>query len=368
MKKVVAVLIVVVIIIVAFVVSRSEKKTGVFRIGAIESLTGNAAFYGQSARKGVDLGLEVARQKYPGVTFELYHEDNQFNSKVGVDAYKKLRVEKSIDAVITQNSPVAVAIRPLADQDGILQMAVSSSASSYSSPGDLSFRTTSSSAFETDVIAGLMKKKYTTTALLGMNNEIGVSSIKGIEKQLASSSVHVLSTEMFPVDTVDFRTNILKLKQEKVSNVYFAGLASHVAMFLKQAEELGVSLDVLTFRTGEDPVLIQNAGKLAERVVFTSSFDSENNDAGAKEFISLYTKKYNEEPNSYAAEGYTGTIFVADALAKCGTEKTCIFSYLSTIKDYPTPFGKASFDASGDIYYPFFLKTVRDGKFVRYNE
>src|SRR3989344_1755041 len=172
--KVVIGIVVVVLIIVLIVMRQDSTPSNVYRVGSTEALTGNAAYYGESSKKGVDLALDVATKKYPDLKFEIYHEDNQFTPKVGIDAYNKLRAEHSIDAIITQTSPVAVAIKPLAEKDGILQMAVSASASTYSSVDDLSFRTTGDSMIETAVIADLIKSKYSETALIGMNNEIGV--------------------------------------------------------------------------------------------------------------------------------------------------------------------------------------------------
>ena len=43
----------------------------------------------------------------------------------------------------------------------------------------------------------------------------------------------------------------------------------------------------------------------------------------------------------------------------------CVQNYLTNLRDYDSVLGKLSFDENGDVYYDFFVKTVRNGEFVR---
>ncbi len=370
-KKVVwSVVIVIIAIIIIAIVSKDPSNSGskdTIIIGATESLTGSAAYYGESSRKGMDLGIDFLKKEYPNTAFEIYHEDNQFNPKIAVDAYNKLRASYDIDAIITQNSPSAIVIEPLAKKDGILQMAVSASAEKYTSPDDLSFRMTAGSNFEVMPMIEFINKNYKRVAILYMNNEIGMSEASSLQKGLEKNSgLMIVSHDSFPVETNDFRTLLTKIKVGHPDAIYIAGLASHINNFLKQMKELDVSAKVLTFRTGEDPVLLSNSGELAEGVIFTSNFDPESKDAEALRFVSDYENKYGQKPDSYAAEGYEGMRFVGMAFAKCNRDYDCIKDYLINIKNYPTVFGNISFNNNGDIEYDFFLKTVKNGKFVKY--
>ena len=46
-------------------------------------------------------------------------------------------------------------------------------------------------------------------------------------------------------------------------------------------------------------------------------------------------------------------------------DTACTMKYMNGIKDRATLFGPISFDSFGDVSYGFFLKTVRNGEFVR---
>ena len=357
---------IVIVIIILILVTSNKSSSNSYRIGVTESLTGPAAFYGDSTRKGVDLAFAEAKTKYPNIKFDVYHEDNQFNPKVAVDAYQKLMAEHKIQAVITHTSPASVATLPLSTKDGILQMGVSAASEKYSAPNDLTFRTTVGSDAETAVISDYIKNTCGgSVKILNMNNEIGVSETVSMRKQLAERNVKIDFDQAFPVETTDFRPFITKLKQAIGSNCLFLpALSSHITTFLKQAKDLNYSPKILSFRTIDDPTLIKNSGVLAEGVIFSSTFDPEGSNPLTKTFVDAYRKAYGTEPDTYGAEGYVGAQLVIEAFVKCGTDYKCMFDYLSTIKDMPSVFGNISLDKNGDAFYNYFLKIIKDGKSV----
>ena len=199
-----------------------------------------------------------------------------------------------------------------------------------------------------------------------MNNEIGTSIAKTLTSEINKlENVQILSNESFPVETNDFRTTIAKIKQSEPDAIYIAGLASHTATFLNQLEEIKVNIPILSFRTAEDPILIKNAGILAEQVIFTSAFDANTQTKEVKKFVDDFKKEYNLMPDNYAAEGYFATQLVVTSIKKCSTDSKCIFDFISSLKNYPSVFGNIRYDKNGDVFYPFFLKTVRGGEFVK---
>jgi branched-chain amino acid transport system substrate-binding protein len=345
----------------------SAPATGeTIKIGVIESLSGSAAYYGEENKKGVEVALDEIRSKYPNLDFQVYHEDSLYTAKGGVDAYTNLQARYDLDAVITHASPVAMAIQPLAKNDGILQMAVSASARQYSSLGDLSFRTSPTTDTEIKVLADFIKsKQYKNIAILYFNNDIGVSVTNSLVDNLANYSGTVVSQEAFVLDTVDYRTYLLKIKQLNPDVVFVAGTAAHLSTILRQASELGVETQFLGFRASEDPLLIKNAGSLAGGFIYTYAFDSLGNDKLTRAFVHAFKNKYDAWPSGYAAEGYEGMKLVAEAFVRCGKNYQCLGNYLSGLKNRASILGPLTFDRSGDVEYPFFLKIVKNGQFIR---
>ena len=60
---------------------------------------------------------------------------------------------------------------------------------------------------------------------------------------------------------------------------------------------------------------------------------------------------------------------IVKAVNECKKIDTnCMKNKLSEVKDYPGALGILTFDKNGDVYYPYFLKTVKNGQFVKYEE
>jgi branched-chain amino acid transport system substrate-binding protein len=248
-------------------------------------------------------------------------------------------------------------------------MAVSSSAKNFSSPNDLSFRVSPTTDIEVEVMINFIKEKgYKKISIIYFNNDIGVSVADSVERGLVGSNSTVSTRDAFPLDATDYRTYLTKAKQAGSDAIYAIGTAAHLSNMLKQGSELGIKAQFLGFRASEDPVLIKNAGNLAEGFIYTYAFDANNSAPEVKRFVDAYKSTYNNIPDGYSAESYEGLMLVAASFDKCGKDYSCIQSYLSGLKNYKSIFGNLSFDENGDVSYPFFLKTVRDSQFIKYNE
>jgi branched-chain amino acid transport system substrate-binding protein len=369
MKRIIwSAVIIVILIIIALLISFNNKNNDAqsVKIGVISTLTGGTAYYGQSTMKGSEIGKIVAKNRYPDLNIELFHEDSLFTPKGGIDAYNKLKSTENIDAVITQAGNVGVAVQPLALKDGILQISASVLANGYSTPHDLSFRLTAKADLEsTPAVEYFKSNNIKKIAILAMNNEIGVSLANSITDKAKASGIEIVVSESFPPNASDFKTQLAKIKQAKPQAIYLATIASLTAHILKEADEFGIKGPFFSYRGTEDPTLIKNAPALASRVIYTNSFDSEGKNKETQDFINTWNSVYNEDPNGYAAEAYEAVLLIADSFDNCGKDYVCVQKYLEGIKNRPSVFGPLSFDENGDVSYGFFFKTIKDGKFIR---
>jgi branched-chain amino acid transport system substrate-binding protein len=369
--KILSIVAIAVVIIVGFSINNSEKK-GELNIGVISALTGNVAFLGNSNMKGTEVGKIKAQSEYPKLAINLYQEDHMFSPKVGIDAYNKLRQSNNISALVTMASNVSVAVAPLSIKDNVLDIAASTLAKDYSTPNDLTFRLTPRAENESSIaIQTLSQKGVKKLGILYMNNEIGTSLRDALVESAKTSDVKIITEEGYAPDSTDFKTPLLKMKSADIDGLYLAALSPHTAIILKQANELKIKVVFFSYRAAEDPVLVQNAGVLAEGLLYTSAYDINSNSAENTEFIKLFKEKYNEVPNGYAAEAYEAVRLIVDSFNKCGSTVeseqaiACTKNYLFSIKNRPSVFGPLSFNINGDVEYPFIVKTIKDGKFVK---
>ncbi len=368
-KKNLFILVILIIVVLALIfwnLNKKEADNKVIRIGVISTLTGPASYYGKSTMMGAEVGKLVAESRFPNLKIELYHEDSLFSPKGGIDAYNKLRSINHIDAVITQASNIGVAVQPIALKDGILQVSASVLANNYSTANDLSFRLTAKADLEiAPVVKYFKEKKFKKISILAMNNEIGVSLSESLKKDLEGSDIKIVSYDSFPADSVDFKSQLSKIKLNNPDAIYLATVSVLTSNILKQADNLGIVGPSFSYRGAEDPSLVNNAKYLASRLIYTNAFDSDSDNRETKDFVYYWKQKYNEDSNGYAAEAYESVLLIAEVFNQCGKDYNCIQNNLNKIKNHPSVFGPYSFDINGDVSYPFFLKTVKGDKFVK---
>ncbi|MEK7185692.1 MAG: ABC transporter substrate-binding protein [Patescibacteria group bacterium] len=344
-----------------------DQKT--LNIGALLPFSGPAAFYGDQARMGVELAKEEMAATYPNLNIVVSYEDSFFTPKGGVDGYNKLKNTSGLDAVITGGSPVSMAVAALSKQDDLLQMGIFSATDLYTSPDDLTFRVTTRVSVDLEnTIAFYLEKKFSRLAIVYLNNDFGASFRNSLKQKIDQDKlpISVVADEGFLLDASDFRTILLKVKQSNPDVIFIAGTTPHNAKLLVQAKELGIKTQITSVRTIEDPNLFKTAGNAADGVIFTAIFDADSDHQPTKDFIKSFFERYNTTPDTYAAEGYEGMKLTARALAKCtSVDAECLKEVMADLSDHSPMFKDFHFDQNGDPLYALFLKTIKNGQFVK---
>lgn len=340
------------------------------KIGALLPLSGIASNYGEGSREGIEMAKEELAMKYPKMNLDVIYEDSLYSPKGGVDGYKKLKDLNNISAILTGASQVSIAVKELTDKDNILQMAIWSGAPSYSDTHNFNFRVTMLADDHVPPLLNYMSlKKYNRLAIMYAQNEFGVAFKNSFEKFAATSGVKIVNSEGFGSEDMDFKTQLLKIRGAKVDSIFFVGLVKQFANVLKQAKDLGIQTQIFSTWSVEDQQLLDNAKVVAENIIYTYPFDYDT--PYSKDFTSKYQQKYNKVPNGYVAESYVGTMLIGEAISACQNkiDVDCWKDYFDKIKNLPTIMGLATMDSRGDLKAgKIFLKTVKNGKFVKMEE
>lgn len=368
MKKILWMILIVILVIAGFwFISKGEQTAGQIKIGAILPLTGSAANYGEDSRAGIMMAQELLAKKYPDLKLDVVYQDSLYSPKGGVDAYQKLAQTDKISATIIGASFVAIPIKPLAEKDGVLQMAIWSAAPSYTDTHNLNFRTTLT-ADDTipPILAYMNANKLQKLAILNSENEFGASHKDSFVKMSPGAGVEVVFSEGFGNEAKDFRTTLLKIKSAAADSIFFIGTYGQLVEALKQSKELGIEAQFISQGAAEEDGLIKGAGSAAEGLVYAYPFD--NLSAGAKEFSETYKNKYGKMPNQYSAEAFVGLQVIGEAINLCRNkvDTVCWKEKLDSMKNFQTILGSGSFNDLGDLKMgKVFMKTVKNGQFVK---
>lgn len=349
------------------------KQPGEQRVGVIVPLTGGAAEFGKWARNGTELALEDLNQQPPkeGMRYKAIYEDHQMDTKAGLSAFKKLVDVDKVDGVVTAGSGVVLAIAPEADRTQVLQMNYAAVSPAIRKAGPYTFTLVNDGDVETDEMARLVLNTLGVKqiAILYANASYGVGTKDAMVRSFTQSGGQVLDTVAFQENFTDIRAQLLQLKNLNPAAVYFIATIKDSGRLLKQARELGLNTQWLTYNAFESPEVLQIAGDAAEGVIYTSSnlFDLPNPPSKAEQFLKAYVAKYGERPNLYAATAYDAVHLLALAQSSSDGTKEGMQRYMSSLKDYQGASGVITFDQDGSVRKPVFLKIVRNKEFALYN-
>ncbi|MCL5010788.1 MAG: ABC transporter substrate-binding protein [Patescibacteria group bacterium] len=345
-----------------------RKEAPVINIGVVSLMSGNMASYGERAQKGLSLAMQDIQKEFPGLKIQLFYEDSRYSPQDGVSAYRKLRDFNNAQAVIVLSSPVALAIAPLANQEKVIEMAITASTPKYTTKNDFTFRTTARAEVEDRALAKAVMSKYKDVALFYINDERGLGHRDAIRAEIEKAGGRVVAQEIMAPGDSDFRAQLTKIKAEKPEAIYVLTEAKSTGLFVKQAKEMGIESQIFATRSTQEKDFLAVAGNAAEGIIYTYSFDPASNNPQVKDFTQRFKARYQEEPDYVAAEAYDSLRLVVAAVEACGLKSECMKDYLLSVKNYQGVSGNLSFDENGDVFYEYSLKTVKNGEFVPYQQ
>ncbi|MBR9704073.1 ABC transporter substrate-binding protein, partial [Candidatus Pacearchaeota archaeon] len=143
------------------------------------------------------------------------------------------------------------------------------------------------------------------------------------------------------------------------------GLSGPAGNLIKQARELGINSQIVSFSEIEDPNFIKVAGEAAEGMIISSAEPLMETNEITK-FKEDYREMFNTEPDILAANSYDALKLQVMVYLECDGETECMREELHKIIDYNGVSGDITIQEDGSSKKNNLFKIVRDGKFVRY--
>ncbi len=141
----------------------------------------------------------------------------------------------------------------------------------------------------------------------------------------------------------DFSSLVTKIRSSGAEGVYWTAYHADGALLIKQLRQGGYDGEITVADGSSSVQLLEIAGTAGEGVYCTSPPVVDFLPA-AKQFISAYNAKYNQEPGPYAGLAYDGAYLLADAIKRAGTtDPDALLDALKTTDNFETLSGKVTF-------------------------
>jgi branched-chain amino acid transport system substrate-binding protein len=336
-------------------------------IGAVLSLTGAAASYGESQQRGLELALEQLNEK-EGVTYDLTIEDDQTDPRQGITLFDQF-VSQDVSLIIGPTlSNAAVQADPIAQEAGVPVLGISNTAAGVTEIGDYIHR---NSLTESAVIPQTIAKateEYGLEKVVVMYSNDDAFTESGYEAfagALADEGVEIAETITFSKSDTDFRALLTQAKASEPDALIVSALIEAAIPLVTQARELGIDVPIIGGNGFNNPRLMADAGDAAEGVVVGAAWNSSSDNPENQAFLEDFEATYDAQPDQFAAQAYTGLMLVDHAVrAGCSADREDLKEALGELEDVPTVLGEFSIDENRDAVHPAVVQVVQDGKFA----
>ena len=347
------------------------------KIGHIAALSGASAQSGEAITRGLTVAIDeinAAGGLLGGRQIELIQRDDESSPPKGLIAARELIHNEKVVAFFGGiDSPVSLAIVPIANQEKVPFMGVWAAATPITQNGadpNFVFRVSAVDALVDVKLLAYANEKFgaTKAGLMLINNPWGESNEKGlVAADEKNPNIEIVGIEKFESSDVDMTPQLTRLQQAGADAIILVVNTPPGAQMMKSRERMAWDVPVVShwgISGGRFPEL---AGPTAGDAHFvqTYSFFGEQSPVG-KRVLDALMKKHPEikGPEQVVApvgtaNAYDAMHLLAKAIEKAGsTEGDAIRAALESldtheglIKTYDKPFDAANHDALGPDDY-----------------
>ena len=351
--------------------SDSEK----FVVAVAAPFTGDSGEFGTQIKMGVELFQDEinAAGGINNRKLEIVFEDDGGKAEQAQSVATNLAGNSDVLAVIGHfNSSCSLAGKPIYTSADLVMFSPASTNVTVTRDSDLVFRNIFTDEFQGQSLATyagtILGKK--NVAILFDNDDYGTGLKDSFKSKAGEVGLTIVSELAFNKDAPDFRSQLTTLQgtQPAPDIILVAGLYTQAANIARQARDMGIQTQI----TGGDGVFSQQfitLGKdAAEGAIVSCPFLFDLGGEKAKSFGEAFRKKFNREPDAWAALSYDAASMVCEGLKQHGFNREAVHEYLKGINSPETAYqgvvGNTYFDEEGDCKRPVQMATVKDGAFV----
>lgn len=305
------------------------QQGGTFRIGALTPLTGAGSAYGPGMQQAIRMAVDEvnAAGGAGGYKLELFTEDTQTKPDAAVLAAKKLIEVNKVQAVLgTWSSGVTLAVMPLTDAAGLIEMNVSGApAISIQDKKDLVWRfQATNDRFGAAFSEICVKRGFKRPATMAFNNASGLGNVQGFAKAWKKRGGEVVAEVVYEPNRPSYRSELQTILNAKPDVIVTGSYLPDTTILLREWWQSGVDVKWVIPGWAANPDLIKALGaEVCEGIISVDTVSNEKSEAYAN-FDAAYTKATGKPgaSNIYAAMTYDMVMALALAMEAAGRGAT----------------------------------------------
>lgn len=342
---------------------------GPILIGAVASLSGSGAPYGNGQAQGIELAVRHAQGT--GADLDLELRDDESSSEGGVAAFEEL-IEARASVILGPTlSPVAVEAAPIAQSVGVPVLAVTNTTLDIEAIGDMVWRVSlSEEEMLPQTLAVASEEHDLSSAALVWDGEddYAAGAARAFRAAAAENDIELVADVRFDPDETEgteggYANVLSEATEDDPDALLFAARSTPATELLLVGRELGVTATLVGGNGFNSAAVIEDAGAAADGLLVAASWNPEIDEPASRAFVEEFSSHFDLAPDAFAAQSYAGVQILLAALE--GTEDPSrqeIQDGLAALDGVSTVLGDVRFEEH-EAVYPAAVQEVRDGTF-----
>jgi branched-chain amino acid transport system substrate-binding protein len=347
-----------------------DRSGKTFHLGGVGPATGEAASFGISYRKGMEMAVEEwnARGGVMDQKIKLHFADDKGDPAEGATAFTMLIRKDRVSAIVGSGpSKVSLAGAPICQAARVPMISPTSTHPKVTEVGDHIFRACFLDSFQGTVGARFAVedlKAGKAACLFDLGNDYTVGLAQYFKAKFIALGGEITAFEGHATGTPDFKVQLTKIIATRPDVIYLPDFYQDVALIARQARELGYRGPLVGGDGWDSPKLTELGGPAIEGCFFTAHYAKDDPRPVIQEFVKRFRLKHGGDPDSHACLAYDATYLVLDAVRRAkSTEGPAIRDALQAT-DTEVVSGRIKFDSNRNPIKDAVVLQVRNGNFV----
>lgn len=352
-----------------FPVNCSEKKT--IRVGFSAQLTGVQSELGVQERNGVQMAMEEinAAGGIAGRPIELIVQDD-LGTPEGARAADHELIKADVVAIIGHaTSAQTMAGLPVINAAHVVMLSPTATTPELSGRDDYFFRISYSLKDRALAMAQHIYQGRRITRIAVICDTDNTAYSKAFQEAFAGKFQSLggqltgeadFSSKSQP----DFIPLVAQLHASNPDGLLIIAADIDTAFIAQRTRLMGWQIPLFTSAWAQTQTLISNGGQAVEGLEIEIANTHNDQAPDYLDFKTRYQSRFGRAPSFGAALGYEAAGVLAAALKKNGGKAERLGHALVSIKNFKGLSDTFSFDQYGDVIRPFYLGTIRDGKYA----
>ena len=211
------------------------------------------------------------------------------------------------------------------------------------------------------------QQKHQRVAVLRANNRYGRVGVMEF-RDAALRIGHPLVLEVrYDDGETTFDAQLERVQNSNPDAILLWGNALEMGLIVNQIKEMGLKQPIYASDRAVNPEFLEVAGENAEGIITTCQYNPKADSPKLKAFQENYRKRFDQEPDVFAAHAYDGMNLIIESIHMVGLNKALIrdkLTDLKTFQGYEGVTGEIILDASWADIGPIWMAEIKEGDYI----